>query len=362
MIPSRPLLFAEVIGETARITRVSYKKSVLISLLFLTLPIIFFVISLQGLLSSSYTILKNKGILTTGNMEAIRITAIESIAAANPFILLMYGIDNKDIKVSTSTSETVSISYSAHSIREAFREHLNELTPWLIGIIVSFIFLLLAYFGQIAALLDISCRTFEEREITLSKTLRSSMKNLWLLIFQAIVFGLSILIGFGILIGIGAAISGALGALCFFASMFLILYSAIRLMFSQAVLVSEELGPIDAMKRSWHLSEGWFWRIFGYYILISIMLFIISLIANIPFSFAVDGDLVKNFLNGSNIDPKYIFSAVEGFVVVTAIQYLTITVLLAIIQPAFIMTMYYDLRTRKEGPLEYTEGVTAESI
>ena len=45
---------------------------------------------------------------------------------------------------------------------------------------------------------------------------------------------------------------------------------------------------------------------------------------------------------------KFLFSIIQTFVTVTAIQYIVITVLLAILQPAFIMTMYYDLRTRKE--------------
>lgn len=356
MIPSRPLLFADTIGETIRITRASYWKSVILSLIFLTLPVIFFTFSIQGLFSTSFTILEDEGILTTQNMEAMRTSFIRSIDKANPFILLMYGIDKKDIEATASTPETVSLSYIVDKIKEAFRKHIDEVTPWLIGIVLSFIFLVIAYFGQIAALLDLSCRTFEERNTSVSKSFLSSLKkNLWLLIFQAIVYGLTVLVGFGIVFGIGAAISGVFGALCIFASMFLVVYSMVRLMFSQSILISEELGPIDAMKRSWDLTEGWFWRILGYYILVAIIVSTVSFMLNIPFSFATDTDWIKNFLNGSNIDPKHIFSVIEGFIIVTAIQYITITSLLAIIQPSFIMTMYYDLRTRKEGPFEYSE-------
>jgi hypothetical protein len=56
------------------------------------------------------------------------------------------------------------------------------------------------------------------------------------------------------------------------------LYFVIRLSPTSAVVVAEDLGAIDSMKRAWKLTTGNFWHIFGGQILLGIALFVIGLV------------------------------------------------------------------------------------
>jgi len=58
-------------------------------------------------------------------------------------------------------------------------------------------------------------------------------------------------------------------------------YVAIRLNPSSAVVVAEDLGAVDSIKRAWALTSGNFWHIFGGQILLGIALAIISMVLEI---------------------------------------------------------------------------------
>ena len=51
----------------------------------------------------------------------------------------------------------------------------------------------------------------------------------------------------------------------------LIIWGSVRLYFSTSVVAVEGAGPVEALRRSWRLTKGAFWRVFGRYLLVSIL-------------------------------------------------------------------------------------------
>ncbi|MBB5074737.1 glycerophosphoryl diester phosphodiesterase membrane domain-containing protein [Nonomuraea endophytica] len=59
-----------------------------------------------------------------------------------------------------------------------------------------------------------------------------------------------------------------------------------RFAFAAPIVVLEGRGPVEAMKRSWRLVSGDFWRVLGILLLTGILAYLVSSVLSIPFSFA----------------------------------------------------------------------------
>lgn len=70
-----------------------------------------------------------------------------------------------------------------------------------------------------------------------------------------------------------------------------------RFAFASPAVVLEGRGPIDAMRRSWHLVTGDFWRVFGILLLTSLLVGLVGGILTVPFTLA--GTLLGMFGAGS---------------------------------------------------------------
>ena len=57
----------------------------------------------------------------------------------------------------------------------------------------------------------------------------------------------------------------------------------IRFKLAAPVVVLEQLGPVNALRRSWRLASGSFWRLFGILLLTVIIVFVAALVLEIPF-------------------------------------------------------------------------------
>ncbi|MFN2543247.1 MAG: glycerophosphoryl diester phosphodiesterase membrane domain-containing protein [Actinomycetota bacterium] len=104
----------------------------------------------------------------------------------------------------------------------------------------------------------------------------------------------------------------------------------VRFLFSTAVVVEEDARGRAAMRRSWRLAKGSFWKILGTVVLASLLAGIAGAIISLPASFAAmhvgTNGWILRFLGG----------AISG--IITGPFITTVTVLL-----------YYDMRIRKEG-------------
>ena len=69
-----------------------------------------------------------------------------------------------------------------------------------------------------------------------------------------------------------------IGVLVFFLLALLALYLAVRLIISSAVTSAENIGPVGVLRRSWALTGGNWWRLFGFMVLflIAVMLVMIA--------------------------------------------------------------------------------------
>lgn len=65
--------------------------------------------------------------------------------------------------------------------------------------------------------------------------------------------------------------------LAFFALMILLIYLAVRLIVSAPVASAEKVGPVAILKRSWELTKGNWWRLFGFLVLLMIAAVIVMI-------------------------------------------------------------------------------------
>jgi hypothetical protein len=107
------------------------------------------------------------------------------------------------------------------------------------------------------------------------------------------------------------------------------IFFAIRFLFGVPAVVLEKEHGAEALRRSWTLTAGSFWRVFGIVLLVAILVAIASSIVTVPIVLAT-----RNMASG------WIIRAVAGSIVsvVTMPFSQLVTVLL-----------YFDLRVRKEG-------------
>ena len=113
-------------------------------------------------------------------------------------------------------------------------------------------------------------------------------------------------------------------------------FLTVKFAFTSSAVVLEGLGPVDAMKRSWSLSKGSFWRILGRILLIGIVTTLIT---------SVLGAIVGAILGvGAN--------AAESLGLLVAFSAFVSALLSAVVIPvqsSFYTLMYLDERMRKEN-------------
>lgn len=129
---------------------------------------------------------------------------------------------------------------------------------------------------QIIGLLAILTLMRDRSRPTVGEAIRSALPGAlsYLAAQFAVVIGLS-LIG-GILIGVAAVISPVLAAVAALLFMTALIFVVFRLILVGPVIAVEGMrNPLTAMIRSWRLTQGNFWRIVGFMLLIIILFVVI---------------------------------------------------------------------------------------
>ena len=113
-------------------------------------------------------------------------------------------------------------------------------------------------------------------------------------------------------------------------------FLTVKFAFTSSAVVLEGLGPVDAIKRSWSLSKGSFWRILGRIWLIGIVTGLIS---------AVLGGIVGAILGvgAAAADSVGLLVAFSAFL--SAL----LSAVVIPVQSSFYTLMYLDERMRKEN-------------
>lgn len=214
--------------------------------------------------------------------------------------------------------------------------------------------LIFGFFAASAIAVDLASQSFEERPLELGSAIRSSLaRHVWKMLALYLLYVIFFWTVDAILSFIPGAAGDALSSFVFAAQ----LYILVRLFVTVPALVSEELSPIAALKRSWQLTYRASWRIIGITIALSILLFI-GLVAFGTFLALLVPNVAiwwSDILTREHLTINWFLATFPGFVRAAAVE-LTLSALLSIgILCAFGTVFYYDLRTRHDGPLVYLE-------
>lgn len=140
--------------------------------------------------------------------------------------------------------------------------------------------------------------------------------------------------GAGILVAFGSLVVGLLGGGALFA------WIMIRIYFAMPAIVLERLGVGQALGRSWRLTQGSWWRVFGIVLLAGILVGLISNLLSMPFSIAA---LVPTILTGGEL-----WAAVLGGATIYAADVLVYSVTTPFLVSVTTL-LYVDLRMRREA-------------
>ncbi|MDA0632810.1 glycerophosphoryl diester phosphodiesterase membrane domain-containing protein [Nonomuraea sp. MCN248] len=97
--------------------------------------------------------------------------------------------------------------------------------------------------------------------------------------------------------GVSAGATIVVFLLMFLLSLAYVLFFRARFAFAPAAVVLEGRGPIDAMRRSWSLVTGQFWRVLGILVLTMLIVGLITTVLQLPFTIA--GSLIGILGEGS---------------------------------------------------------------
>ncbi len=142
-------------------------------------------------------------------------------------------------------------------------------------------------------------------------------------------------------LGPAAALIGVLGGIVLFVFEILLV---IRLSLTVPAVVLEKLGPWTAVKRSWRLTKGSFWRLFGILLLTGIIVGIAALVVQIPFNFLASAA-------GGGSGPFGTTTAATGVaaVIISAFGGIVASTITRPISAGVTVLLYVDLRMRREG-------------
>lgn len=174
----------------------------------------------------------------------------------------------------------------------------------------------------------------------------------------AVVAGVSVLLfTFGDTAGIVFGVLTMLGG--FLIAVFLAAWLGTFFAFVPSALMIERLPLMLAIRRSWSLVRGNFWRTLGILLLIIVIVNIVSSVVTAPLS--VIGGLGVGLLNPTGNEE----AGIVGFIVlyiVTIVVSVVISAVTIVIQAAAPALLYIDMRMRKEGfDLELARFVQARN-
>ncbi len=204
-------------------------------------------------------------------------------------------------------------------------------TTLVINLIQSFFIQTLAYMALILAI----SRVYLGESVSLSEAYGASMHRYFSLLGVAFLQGLAVGIPAAVVGGVIVAVADELVAMFFILLIVLYaVYMATRWAATMPSIVVENVGATTGLSRSWNLTSGLFWRVFGISILAGLLTFIV---AELP-----------------------ALTIRSGLALVVTAQEATGPIISAIITPlsliltlpfsmAVIVLLYYDLRVRKEG-------------
>lgn len=133
-----------------------------------------------------------------------------------------------------------------------------------------------------------------------------------------------------------------LGTLVFFILLLPLYYALyIKLIFAVPAATIQGYSPLQAIKYSWQLTRGAFWKLVGYTILFTIILTVATTIIATPLTIILS---IPSVLWNTHPATALLISTIGGIVSSSIIQIITLP-----LSTGFITLLYVDQRIRKEG-------------
>ena len=205
-------------------------------------------------------------------------------------------------------------------------------------VIVAVVVAILLFSAQSAALVHAAARRYLAKDVTIGESFRAGLSASARLFVAGLLVFLAIICVWAVLFIVAAITNQFLVyALAFIAAIVATAYLACSWLVAPVIVVVEKMGPIAALGRSWRLSSGNRWRIFG----IQLLLFILNLVLSV---------LIGGLFGGLAAAGQT--TAPGSFGVSTVVQSLVnfaSTIIWAPVEWIAFTVLYYDLRVRKEA-------------
>ena len=144
--------------------------------------------------------------------------------------------------------------------------------------------------------------------------------------------GIAVAVLIGILAGLGAVVLGA--------------WLSTRLSMVPIAIVIERLPLRQALRRSWSLTTGYFWKVLGIQLLVGAILSVANQIISTPISFVFI--FATGLVNPQSDENTGIILIIITYIVLV-IASVVISAITVVVQSATTGLLYVDLRMRKEG-------------
>jgi len=205
-------------------------------------------------------------------------------------------------------------------------------------VIVAVIAAIVLISAQSAALVHAAARRYLAKEVTIGESFRAGLSASVRLFVAGVLVFLAIVAVWAVLLIVAAiANQGIVWVIAVLAAIVATAYLACSWLVAPVVVVMEKLGPISALGRSWRLSGGNRWRIFGIQVLLLILNLVLSVLIGALFGgFAAAGQLGQPGQLGITT------------VVQTLVNFAS-TIIWAPVEWIAFTVLYYDLRVRKEA-------------
>jgi hypothetical protein len=230
------------------------------------------------------------------------------------------------------------------------------------SLLAFFLFLGLYALASYAATLGITtvaCAEFSAEPMSWEDSLRvvfstRYLKALGQIILQFLTYAGIFLLPYMMIIGAAASdvpVLGILGFLLMMLAVILVLYISNRWSFALQAIAWEDAGVLEALRRSWDLVRGNWWRVFGILLLFSIILQFALSILLAPVYLVAFWGLISDFirmasLEGGPPDMDAIVAALDSISIrVTAVAFFS-SILTLLITPLYTSILYFDLRAR----------------
>ncbi len=343
MIPSRPLPLVEIISETFSIFGRTFLRYALLFLLLLVPGLCLVTAGGTTLVGDSILAARHEMAFDDSDLTALRNDFNAALASQNPAFAATLHVTGEPYP----HPRTRQLYYFVRANLTRFSSSLGLLATGLVLFIIGL-------FALAAATVDLASQAFEERELEFFGSLGAAFaRHVWKMLLLYMVYLIAVWGLDAILVFLPGTAGDAMSGFVLVAQIYLMF----RLMVTVPVLVSEELGPFQSLARSWQLTRNAGWRTLGASFVFGVIFFVGLLMLSVVLQLVFSGVPIwwNDFLTRDRLTILWFLTTLPGFIRAAAAE-ISFTLLIFFgLLPVFGTVLYYDLRTRHDGPLVYLD-------